>query len=333
VNRIKMILLLSTGFLLLLFQNCSNNYKLTTNGSNPTGGENAAGIGGGNPNPIPSPSVIPTPTPSPSSNPVVCNPFGGSSGSSGMGLITNGVYYVDVASLPSGTSPDADINNSVLNLLNAKTPYVDYANVDVYLSQINYPSMYFTDGFTDSSGDTLKDSTGATLIQYFGFQAKSVFVPGDWAPGDYEIAVLSDDGSILTMTGGQADGSDLVINNDGAHALTMGCTTEVLHVTANSQIPMTFDYFQGPPVTIGMIMMYRPVSVSGTAQDPLCGKGGDPYYFQDHDANGPINPATPLAPYQQLVGAFGAQAAGSGGWKVVEPNHFQLPAGTQPACN
>lgn len=72
---------------------------------------------------------------------------------------------------------------------------------------------------------------------------------------------------------------------------------------------------------------------SAVTTTPLRDKGGDPYYFQDHHANGPINQATPLAPYQQLVGAFGAKQAGSGGWTVVEPNHFQLPAGTQPACN
>lgn len=323
MSRVKTILfVITTTPILFFFQNCSNNYKITTSP------ESVSALQASSATP---PLVIP-PTPGSTPSPTtVCNPFGGQTGAAGQGLLTTGIYYLDVASLPSGVSATQAIGNSVVNLLNPNTPDVHFINTNLYLSSINFPDMYFTDGFTDSSGDTLKDSSGNTLVQYFGFQAQSVFVPGSWAPGDYEIATLSDDGSILTMTGGQADGSDFVIDNDGAHAMQMGCTTHILHITANSEIPMTFDYYQGPPVTIGLMMMYRPVSVSGSAQDPLCGKGGDPYYFQDHDSNNNPIPAVPLAPYLQLVGPFDP-TTGTGGWKVVEPEHFQLPAGSQSTC-
>jgi hypothetical protein len=273
----------------------------------------------------------------------VCIPFGGGSqGTSGSGasgggtgLVAHGVYYVETSQLSAGETPLQAINNSVEGFFAPSAPNIGFANVNVLLQSIDFPAMYFTDGFVDSDGNALKDSAGNTLVQYFGLRIQGSFVPATWAPGDYQIAVLSDDGAILTMSGGQASGSDFVINNDGPHSMKMGCTSQVLHVTANSQIPLTFDYFQGPPVTIGLMLLYRPVTVVGNAQDPLCGQGGssDSYFFLDHDSNNnPLNPSIPQAPYKQLTGPFNA-ATGSGGWQVIEAAHYEQPPGLTSSCN
>lgn len=264
----------------------------------------------------------------------ICNPFGGTTASSTGGLVANGVYYVNVDSLPAGTDPLSVVNNSVEGFFNANNPNIGYFSQNVLLSDIDLPDTYFTQGFTDSNGHQLVTSSGTPLIQYFALRLQSTFVQANWAAGDYQIATLSDDGNILTMTGGQATGSDFVISNDGAHSMQMGCTANTLHVTANSSIPLTFDWFQGPPISLGFIMLYRPVAVVGTAQDPFGGKGGnsDTFFFLDHDSNNnAISPSIAQAPYQQLIAAFNS-STGSGGWTVVEPGHFVLPGNTQNPC-
>ena len=254
-----------------------------------------------------------TPTPPP----VVCSPFGGSgTAAANQGLEAQNVYYVDQTQIPSGDSASTyianEIQNSVENLLNpagittsSGAPLILSTAVNIFLPDINYPDMYFTEGFVNAAtGQALQDQNGNTLTSYFGFRLRSQFVAGNWPAGDYQIAVLSDDGSILTMTGGASDGSDFAINDDGFHSMRMGCSTQTVHITSTSNIPLTFDYMQGPPVTIGMILLYRPVSIAGTAQDPLCGQGGgdDSYFFLDHNGSTPLNPSVPQPPYQQLTG-------------------------------
>ncbi len=310
-----------------------------------------------------SPSAQGTTTPTTSNNgggttstpppPVVCNPFGGGgSATSTEGLEANDVYYVDQSQIPPVQANDSSwswnstyisnaIQNSVENLLNpvnivtaSGAPLILSSAVNLFLPDINYPDMYFTQGFVNAAnGQALQDASGNTLTSYFGFRLKSNFVAGNWAPGDYQIAILSDDGSILTMTGAASDGSNFVINDDGFHSMQMACSTQTIHVTANSEFPLTFDYMQGPPITIGMIMLYRPVSVAGTAQDPLCGQGGgsDSYFFLDHNGSTPINPSEPQAPYLQLTGPFNP-STGSGGWTPVEANHFVLPSNNTNPC-
>jgi len=254
--------------------------------------------------------------------PTSCNPFGGVT-TPGQGLLAKGIYYVEQSQLPAGEDPDTVISNSVLNFF-TPNPLIGVNNINIVLPYINFPAMYFSQGFSDGSGTAVTDSAGNVLTSYFGFSATSTFVPGSLPPGDYQIASLTDDGSVLTIKGGQANGSDFVISNDGTHSMQMGCTTSLLHVTANSSYPLTFDYFQGPPITIGLMLMYRPVP-TGNTQDSLCGKGAqsDSYFFLDHDANN--NPITsiPQAPYNQLL---------ADGWQPLEGSNYQLPASAQTAC-
>lgn len=281
------------------------------------------------PSPIPGPG--PAPNPGPTTPPPVCDPFGGNGGAAGQGLLASGVYYVK-NSLPAGMTPSQVINGHVENFFSGNTN-IGFVNSNIFLSAIDFPNMYFSQGFTDNKGNTLKTSDGTTLVEYFGIRAQSDFVMGSWAPGDYQIGILSDDGSILTMTAGAADGTDFVINNDGDHSLVMGCTSKVLHMTANSKISMNFDYYQGPRITIGLMMLYRPVSLAGTSREPLCGSGSgaDAYYFLDHDNNGNAVTPIPQPPYLQLTGSY-QTSTGTGGWKVVEPEHFKLPGSVQNPC-
>jgi hypothetical protein len=264
----------------------------------------------------------------------VCNPFGGGQSGDQPGLVAQNIYYVDTASLANGVSPETAIGNSVEGFFDPGNPYVKQAKTNVFLSWINFPATFFSQGFTDSNGVTLKTASGNRLDEYFALRLKSVFVAGSWAPGDYQIATLTDDGSSLSFA--PEDGSSaLVVDNDSEHSMRLSCSTGYLHVDADSHFDLTFDYFQGPRITIGLMLLYRPVSVSGGAMDPLCGTGGssDSYFFLDHDTqNQPIAPSIPQAPYQQLSGAFDP-STGSGGWKVIEAEHFTLPGNVQsPTC-
>jgi len=271
----------------------------------------------------------------------VCNPFGGQSSTPGQGLVAQGVYYINPADVTAARKANADpinyVNNSVENFFDvANNSKLGIVNANLFLNNIGFPNMYFTKGFVDSKGSALKAADGTQLDEYFAFRAKSTFVLGSWPAGDYQIATMTDDGSILTMTGGNADGSDLKIMNDGNHSLRMMCAHTTLHISANSQIPLTFDYFQGPRVTIGLMMMYRPVAMAGTTVDPLCGQGGqsDTYFFNDHDNNNnAVVPSVPQAPYMQASGGF-VPSNGTGGWKVVEAEHFTLSSTvTNTGCN
>ena len=307
------------------------------------------------------------------SPPPVCNPFGGS----GAGLVANGINYISLT--PSTTSsgnsyevtytlnqgnatlaqsqyngstgllsdsPMDIIQNSVEEFFDSTNPYISTANNQVFLSDLNFPDIYFTNGFAPEGGTPLQ-ANGQTLIQFFSMRFQSIFAP-IWKPGTYQIATLTDDGSILTLQGAGASGNNLVINNDGGHSMVMGCTETTLTIPASGQVsyPLTFDYFQGPPVTIGLIMLYRPVPPDG-GLDPLCARidgtnsktvypteDKDNYFFQDSATN----PTVAEAPYNQLVGPLSPTScavppcADTGRWAPVEPANYNLPPNVQNPC-
>lgn len=260
--------------------------------------------------------------------PTVCNPFGssGGQGQAANGLVANQIRYLGADQINSNNDPIPSINvfNDLWNVADG------IFNVNVFLSQINTPNTYFTEGFSaNGSAPMTAGVGGATLIQYFGFQLKSTFVLGNLAPGPYQLAVLSDDGSNLTISGGLANGGDFVINNDGTHPLLMGCYNRdtpsappILNLTsATTQFPLEFDYFQGPRVTIGLMLLYRPMP-PGNPADAQCGQGaqGDGYFFEDNDGNGnPISPSIPTAAYNSLL-------TEQYPWTVVPAINYVLPS-------
>ena len=192
----------------------------------------------------------------------------------------------------------------------------------VFLSDLIIPTRFFKSGFSDKSNNPVTANDGSPLVRDFSLHATSVFVLGNWAPGDYQLAMLSDDGSIFSLKGGQANGSDFVINNDGVHATQLGCTTNILHITADSKFPLTIDYYQGPPTSIGMILLARPLS-PGNPQDEQCGRGGndDAYFFFDQAY--PV-PPTEQQPYIDVK---------MRGWVPVDGSHFELPSGVTNPCS
>jgi hypothetical protein len=315
------LLIFSIFLTLVAYNNCSKVKFVPTSTSSPSFMSSAA-----------------DPTLTDPTNQVVCDPFGGSSSKgANLGLLASGVTYVDQSRLAVGVSAGdfmSDLGNSVESLLQHRgASPVGYSPVNLFISAINFPAMYFSQGFLDSStGVAVKDAGGNMLTEYFGFRLQGQFVTADWPAGDYQIASLTDDGSILTMSRAKGDGSDFVINNDGMHSMKLGCSNSVVHVTAQSKFAFAMDYMQGPRVTIGLMLLYRPVSLSGDAQEPLCGlHTEDDTYFRDHDDNKNPIVAEPQSAYLQLTGAFD-KSTGSGGWTVIESDHYNLPENASNPC-
>jgi hypothetical protein len=248
----------------------------------------------------------------------VCDPLGNGSTTvkSNNGLVGS-LRYLTPAQLT-----DPKLGSDYANFSEVYNGGLGYYNGNVFLSSVNVPTRDFTEGFSDNSGGVLLQTDGTTLIQYFALQLQSVLVLGHLNPGKYQLAVLSDDGSILTVKGGVAgangSSSDLVINNDGAHSNLLGCNALPVTLSANSAFPLTLQYYQGPPVSIAAMVLYRQAP-SDNSLDPDCGIGkGDDYYFSRA-----TNPSTPLAPYQAL------QARG---WSPLPAANYELPGATVNPC-
>jgi hypothetical protein len=173
--------------------------------------------------------------------PVVCDPFATTTSescavSSGAGLLGN-VYY-----LPNGNGVDNYIENGT------------QLNVQVVLSEINVPTRDWTSGFPGENGSALTEPDGSILNEWFALDLKGFLeLPDSMSEGVYQMALMSDDGSILLIDGQQ------VVNNDGTHAPQWACggTLNLKHGEKHS---IEIKYYQGPRIQIALQLEMRPAS-------------------------------------------------------------------------
>ena len=193
----------------------------------------------------------------------------------------------------------------------------------IYFTDVDVPSEYFTQGFVNGKGETLMTPSGTILDSWFALDFKSSIKLGpNNPPGNYEFAMLSDDGSILSIDSGQ--GLTPIVSADHVQSSTFTCSSVTIPFTASSLYPVDIQYFQGPPVSIAAVMMWRLVPAGGTLNTSGCDyDGGDHYYFTEPSNGGPNNP---LQPYLNLL---------SEGWAPLTPDNFVLPksAGTNPCVS
>jgi hypothetical protein len=195
-------------------------------------------------------------------------------------------------------------------------------NADLFMNNVNVPTRIFSTGFATDSGDAVVNENGDTLVEWFALSVKSNIRlgPND-AAGEYQLAMISDDGS--TVSTQNASGvMTPVVENENAHATKMACATTTLTMTAQTRLPMSLTYFQGPREHIALIMMWRKVrdSNSATLQESECGAEGNDYFF---DAGTASAAATPKTPYQNLLAR---------GWKPLSTQNFELQSGSN-RCN
>jgi hypothetical protein len=180
---------------------------------------------------------------------------------------------------------------------------------NIFLSDMNVPTRLFTEGFMNAQGTALQDDQHNKLIEYFGLKMTTNVVLTDLDDeGDYEFAVLSDDGAKMTIKSGTTLTADqLLIDNDGDHPTQMGCATQVVRLVKNALLPIELTYYQGPRYHISNVLMFRKSSVAG--RDALCGHNGNNLFFD------PDHSSTPQPAFAALLAR---------GWKVLKPENFKI---------
>lgn len=189
--------------------------------------------------------------------------------------------------------------------------YIDFtkkSDKTLFFTDMNVPTRRFTEGFSTQTTGVLVDDTKNKLIEYFGIKFESTLQLGENdEEGDYELALLSDDGTRLKIKDPATDSWREIINNDGDHPTRMGCASEVIRMTRRTQIPIEAIYYQGPREHIANVLMWRKSSTAG--KDSLCGANGNNYFFN------PDKGSIPLKPYNDLLAR---------GWKPVAPQNLWL---------
>lgn len=106
-------------------------------------------------------------------------------------------------------------------------------------------------GFANETGETVKSDDGKTLIEYFALRFSSILrLAPTQKPALYEFAILSDDGAILKMRGSDGVYTTTVDLTTVTTTTRLGCGSTPMQLGAETEIPMTIEYYQGPHATI-----------------------------------------------------------------------------------
>lgn len=229
-------------------------------------------------------------------NKLVCDPLGGEDVDQGLvGGLKADLYYLE----------DGKTFSSVKDVIANGTVSGQF----YFFSHLNVPTRLFSTGFPLQTGGVVKDNTGQELIENFALRFRTILQlsPND-EPGYYQLATLSDDGSVLRARNSAGVYEDIV-NNDGNHPTRFGCGS-VLYLDHQSEIPMVLDYAQGPRYHISVIPMWRKINGNVPPTEPSCGKTGNEIWF-DYRGDG-----SPKSAYTDLL---------SRGWKPIAAGNYQLP--------
>lgn len=197
------------------------------------------------------------------------------------------------------------------------TDYITFARKSektVFLKDINVPTRMFSEGFATPDGDVLKKDSGEKLIEYFGLKmTTNIVLSADDEDGDYELAVLADDGANLIIKSGDGLTADeTLINNDGDHPTKMGCARKTVRLRKGVLLPVEVQYYQGPRYHISNVLIWRKSKTAGS--DPLCGQLGNSLYFDPNKAS------TPQQAFKDLQ---------SRGWKVLTADNYLVSKNKQ----
>lgn len=203
-------------------------------------------------------------------------------------------------------------------------------DVAIFFGRLFVPTRFFDRGFETQSGTLITNAAGNTLYEWFGvdFETQLKLGPGD-AEGDYQLAVLSDDGTVVYLD--TPEGLIEHVSNDGEHPTKMGCAASPIHLTVGQKVPIRIQYYQGPRYHISLVLMWRPWPGSENwqytnsadnrklcgvdANGNLYGYASNTYYFTS--SSDPGQPAgTPTSKFHSML---------ADGWKVLENQNFALP--------
>jgi len=235
--------------------------------------------------------------------PVICDPFDSTNIISATSGLQGSIYYLD-ASQPRYTNSIDYINNG------------HKVNADLFMNSVNVPTRIFSYGFVTDGGLTLVDNSNQLLVEYFGLKLDSKIKLGaSDDEGDYQLALLADDGATLSLDDGSGTFQQIV-GDEGEHPTQFACASHVLSMDRQSRIPIDLTYFQGPRYHIALMMLWRKISAPQSLSDKECGNSGNDYFFS----------------FDQTTGKSVAQPAYLGllmrGWKPLSAENFELQSGS-----
>lgn len=258
-------------------------------------------------NPSPQPAVPTELQPLTTPEQTICNPFNAGVSSENNGLIGTMYYLTD--SMPRYTNVMDYIDNGVP------------IQSTFYFSQLFIPTRNYNTPFVTESGQTILNADGQPFYEYFGvqFESQLTLAPGQ-QPGWYQMATLSDDGSIISQI--NSDGSlTTIVNDDGTHPTRMGCGQQAVYLDGTHPVPIQVDWYQGPRYQIALVVLMRPLPAGAlptdTASDPQCGQEGNYMYFD------PDNSSAPSDTYLSLL---------TRGWTPLDNANYLFPAQATNPC-
>lgn len=183
----------------------------------------------------------------------------------------------------------------------------------LFFSTLNVPTRMFNLGFASETGDTVKADDQSTLIEYFAMKFNSVLRLAPTQPAAmYEFAILSDDGAVMKFR--DSDGVYRAnVDNDGNHPTRLGCGGAPVAMNAETEIPMSLEYYQGPRYHISLIVLMREYKAdrvgNKNGKDPACGVTGNDTWFD------PNKGSAPKKAYQDLLAR---------GWAPLTKDNYAL---------
>lgn len=179
----------------------------------------------------------------------------------------------------------------------------------LFMSSVNVAPRSFDQGFSTQENQVLKIND-SPLVEYFNVNLESILkVDNEELAGEYELAIISDDGSRLTIVENEEVGPSQIIRSDNAHAPKFLCSSnssdEIKYVdlSLGKSIPIKINYFQGPRYRIALQLIWRK-KTENQAKSKFCNQGMD----------------------------NGVQAAQSEGWEPIPSSVFNLPGSIINTC-
>lgn len=178
-----------------------------------------------------------------------------------------------------------------------------------FFTELNVPTRLFSLGFPLETGEVIKNDEGENLIEYFALRFSTIVKlgPND-QEGDYELALLSDDGAIWRVR--DENGKyKAVVNSDGDHSTSLACGKDVIHMKKDTELVVQLDYYQGPRTEIALIPLWRRIE-GKRKSEPECGTIGQRVWFDYLDNS------KPTKKWHDLLAR---------GWKPLSPANYEQP--------
>lgn len=193
---------------------------------------------------------------------------------------------------------------------------------DLYFADMYVPTRLFTSGFKTIDSQVLLDPTGNILTENFSLEFSTRIELNENDPeGEYELALLSDDGARLFAF--QEGAWQEIVNNDGIHPTRMGCGYRTLNLKRGEPVDIRVLYYQGPRYHMANTLLFRPKPASETKKKKsifhglnLCGFANNHFFFD----------------VKKQTKSAGMMILEAQGWKVLEKSNFKMPLNSANPC-